>query len=81
MLKKPTKDEKQWQQKKKKFRCDCATYNEHCKKELEKMVKSQIRYTCDTCLRSAYEALSEGKNAYVSDEELVESSQGKIRRM
>lgn len=81
MNNKPTKDDKKWISKKKKFGCDCKTYNEHCQKELEKYLKTKIKYTCETCLRSAYEAISNSRNAYVSDDELIQSSNGIIRHL
>ena len=56
------------------------------KKEIEMMIKTlelhwgnQIHYTCLYCLKEAYNSVINHKNGYITDDELIKSSNGKIK--
>lgn len=69
-----TKDQKWWEKEKKKLKVSHSTYEEFCKEKLEERFKRPVKYKCGSCLHVAYEALRDGRTGYVTDEELIESS-------
>jgi hypothetical protein len=71
--------QKWWEKQKKKLGSLHATYSDYCKDELEKMFKRPIHSNCDTCLHVAYEAMRDGYNGYITDEELLEASNGRLK--
>ncbi len=75
----PTKDEKWWTKEKKRLGVSHPTYNDFCKEKLEKLFKRPVKYSCDSCLQVAYESIRDGRNGYVTDEELIESSNNRLR--
>jgi len=47
---------------------------------LENRYKRKIKYTCLVCLQHAYKCEKEGRiNGYVSDDDLIESSNNKLK--
>ena len=46
---------------------------------LEEKYKRTVKYSCVHCLKSAYESEINGITGYVTDEELVESSNNKLK--
>ena len=46
---------------------------------LEEKYKRTIKYSCVYCLKTAYESEINGVTGYVTDEELVESSNNKLQ--
>ena len=74
-----TKNEKWWDKEKKKLNVNHNTYSEYCKEKLEKIFKNEIKYTCECCLQTSYESLCEGNNGYVTDEELIKSSNNLLK--
>ena len=55
-------------------------------KELKKMVeclenkwKTTIQYNCENCVKTAYENTFNGTNGYISDEELINSSNNNLK--
>lgn len=46
---------------------------------LEQKYKRTIKYSCVHCLKTAYESEINGITGYVTDDELVESSNGKLK--
>lgn len=75
----PTKDEKWWMKEKKKLGVSHPTYNDFCKEKLEQLFKRPVKYSCDSCLQVAYESIRDGRNGYVTDEELIESSNNRLK--
>lgn len=78
--KKLTREEKQWIELKKKLGSNHASYDEHCVAELERIwkTKKNIKWHCRSCLRHAYEKGGIGK-IYVTDDELIKSSEGNLK--
>ncbi len=75
----PTKQEKWWAKERKKLGVSHSTYSEYCKEKLEGMFKRPVKCSCESCLQVAYESLRDGRNGYVTDEELIESSGSRLR--
>ena len=71
--------QKLWEKQKKKLGSSHATYSDYCKDELEKIFKKTIHSSCDTCLHIAYEAICDGSNGYITDEELIKASNGRLK--
>lgn len=46
---------------------------------LESIYKRQIKYTCIHCLNHAYRCEKENTSGYVTDEDLIESSNYKLK--
>ena len=46
---------------------------------LEEKYKRPVKYSCVHCLKSAYESEINGITGYVTDDELVESSNNKLK--
>jgi hypothetical protein len=46
---------------------------------LEKKYKREIKYSCFECLKTTYNSEKNNFNGYVTDEELIESSNYKLR--
>lgn len=71
--------QKMWEKQKKKLGSSHATYSDYCKDELGKIFKKPVHSKCDTCLQVAYEAIRDGRNGYITDEELLEASNGRLK--
>ena len=74
-----SKQEKWWDEEKRKLKVSHNTYEEYCVEKLEARFKRPVKYTCGTCLHKAYEAVRDGKTGYISDEELIESSNNMLK--
>ena len=72
-------NQKWWEKQKKKLGSSHLTYSDYCKDVLEKLFKKRINSKCDTCLCVAYEAIRDGYNGYITDEELLEASNGRLK--
>ena len=46
---------------------------------LENTWNNKVQYTCLECLKTAYESVKQNKNGYITDEELMESSNHTLR--
>ena len=46
---------------------------------LEKTWNNKVQYTCLECLKTAYESVKQNKNGYITDEDLMESSNYTLR--
>ncbi len=46
---------------------------------LEREWKRPVKYSCVNCLRDAYDSVIAKRNGYVTDEELIESSNHTLR--
>ncbi len=75
----PKQEAKWWAKQRQRIKSPHATYAEFCADELSKMFKNPVKHNCETCVKVAYEALRDGRNGYVTDEELIESSRGRLR--
>lgn len=51
------------------------------KEYLEKKWSKEINYTCVNCLKIAYQSTLNNKIGYVTDDELITLSNGKLRHM
>lgn len=54
--------------------------------EIEAMVatlsarwRNPVKYSCTSCLREAYSSVVSGRNGYVTDDDLIESSRHTLR--
>jgi hypothetical protein len=48
-------------------------------KILEQKWSNKVNYTCCHCLKEAYESVINEKNGYVTDEELIKSSNNTLK--
>ena len=46
---------------------------------LEKQWNNNIKFNCYSCLKEAYESELHGNKGYVTDEDLIQSSKGKLK--
>ena len=46
---------------------------------LEKKWKTTIQYNCENCVKTAYENTFNGTNGYISDEDLINSSNHNLK--
>lgn len=74
MPKKPSKKDITWSKLKLKLGTNCSSHEDYMKVELEKRWKTSISYSCKHCLKEAFE-----NHGYVSDDELIESSKGRLK--
>jgi|688.fasta_scaffold888281_2 hypothetical protein len=46
---------------------------------LENKWKTTIKYNCENCVRTAYKNIFNGTNGYISDEDLINSSNNHLK--
>ena len=52
---------------------------QHMIEFLEKTWNNKVQFTCLECLKTAYESVKQNKNGYITDEDLMESSNYTLR--
>jgi len=71
-----TKKEAAWAKLKAKLGTDCATYEEYMRTALAARWKTEVRYTCSHCLKIAFD-----EGGYVTDDDLILCSKGRLKHM